>query len=129
MLRKVDTIVAPLIWLVAAVFALMLLIGPQVVAEDKAEPTAASAGSSPYAQPEGGSDGATLFTDTCGSCHTLSAAGTSGQVGPNLDDSSLDAAGIQAIVRDGSGSMPAFGDELSTEEIEAVAAFVEDSRR
>jgi mono/diheme cytochrome c family protein len=128
-LRKLDTFVAPLTWIVAAAFALMLVIGPQVVAEDKAEPTAAAAGSSPYAQPEGGSDGATLFTDTCGSCHTLSAAGTSGQVGPNLDDTSLDAAAIAATVRDGSGAMPAFGDDLSDEEIQAVAAYVEDSRR
>jgi mono/diheme cytochrome c family protein len=129
-LRKLDTFVAPLVWIVAAAFAVMLVIGPQVVAEDKAEPTAAAAGSSPYAQPEdeGSGDGATVFTDQCGSCHTLSAAGTSGQVGPNLDDSSLDAAAIEATVRDGRGAMPAFGDSLSDEEITAVAAYVEDSR-
>jgi cytochrome c6 len=128
-LRKLDRFVAPLTWIVAAAFALMLVIGPQVVAEDKAEPTAAAAGSSPYAQPEGGSDGATVFADNCGSCHTLSAAGTSGQVGPNLDDSSLDAAAIEAIVRGGSGAMPSFEGDLSEEEIQAVAAFVEDSRQ
>ena len=28
-----------------------------------------------------------LFTDSCGGCHALSAAGTSGTTGPNLDDS------------------------------------------
>jgi mono/diheme cytochrome c family protein len=130
-LRKLDRFVAPLSWIVAAAFALMLLVGPQVVAEDKAESTAAAAGSSPYAQPDGGggaSDGATVFSDHCGSCHTLSAAGTSGQVGPNLDDSSLDAAAIEATVRDGRGAMPAFGDSLSDADIEAVAAYVADSR-
>ena len=26
------------------------------------------------------------FVETCGSCHTLSDAGTNGQIGPNLDD-------------------------------------------
>ena len=38
--------------------------------------------------PEGGStaNGRTLFTERCGSCHTLADAGTKGQVGPNLDD-------------------------------------------
>jgi cbb3-type cytochrome c oxidase subunit III len=37
---------------------------------------------------EGGSasQGQPLFSEKCGSCHTLRAAGTSGQIGPNLDD-------------------------------------------
>ncbi len=36
---------------------------------------------------EGGSvQGKELFTQQCGSCHTLADAGTQGQVGPNLDD-------------------------------------------
>jgi cbb3-type cytochrome c oxidase subunit III len=30
--------------------------------------------------------GQQLFTTSCGSCHTLSAAGTSGTIGPNLDN-------------------------------------------
>ena len=65
-----------------------------------------------------------VFAGTCGSCHTLSAAGTSGSVGPNLDGTSRDAAAIEGIVRDGTGTMPSFGDKLSAEEIRAVAAFV-----
>ncbi|HZT94736.1 MAG TPA: c-type cytochrome [Gaiellaceae bacterium] len=32
------------------------------------------------------SRGQQLFTQNCGSCHTLSAAGTSGTIGPNLDN-------------------------------------------
>jgi cbb3-type cytochrome c oxidase subunit III len=37
---------------------------------------------------EGGSSsqGQQLFGEKCGSCHTLRAAGTQGQIGPNLDD-------------------------------------------
>jgi mono/diheme cytochrome c family protein len=31
-------------------------------------------------------NGQQLFTSSCGSCHTLSAAGTSGTIGPNLDN-------------------------------------------
>jgi cbb3-type cytochrome c oxidase subunit III len=31
-------------------------------------------------------NGQKLFTSTCGGCHTLAAAGTSGTIGPNLDD-------------------------------------------
>jgi mono/diheme cytochrome c family protein len=31
-------------------------------------------------------NGKQLFVKTCGGCHTLAAAGTSGTAGPNLDD-------------------------------------------
>ena len=31
-------------------------------------------------------NGETLFKSTCGSCHTLAAAGTAGTIGPNLDN-------------------------------------------
>ena len=41
----------------------------------------ASAGQRPDTQA-----GKQLFTQNCGSCHTLSAAGTSGTIGPNLDN-------------------------------------------
>jgi mono/diheme cytochrome c family protein len=41
----------------------------------------ASAASHPDLQ-----NGQTLFSSTCGSCHTLQAAGTSGTIGPNLDN-------------------------------------------
>jgi mono/diheme cytochrome c family protein len=60
----------------------------------------------------------------CGSCHTLEAAGSSGTIGPNLDDS---APGYEAIVEqvtNGGGGMPAFGDQLSDDQIQDVAAFV-----
>jgi mono/diheme cytochrome c family protein len=41
----------------------------------------ASAGQPPDTQ-----SGQQLFTQSCGSCHTLQAAGTSGTIGPNLDN-------------------------------------------
>jgi mono/diheme cytochrome c family protein len=129
-------------WTLALFLVIMLFVGPQVIAEDKpAEEGGEAAGAAPYADQadtsgdqtgggddggggEAAADGEALFTDNCGSCHTLSAAGTSGSVGPNLDDTSLDAAAIESIVRDGSGSMPAFGGDLSDAEITAVAEFV-----
>jgi len=69
-----------------------------------------------------------VFTDNCGSCHTLQAAGTSGQVGPSLDDISLSPADIEGIVREGRGGMPAFGGRLSDAEITAAAAFIAGQR-
>lgn len=127
MLRGVDTVLELVGWSLAVFFVILLFAGPRVVAEDKAETAPAKAQGTAPAKTQDSApavDGKAVFTDTCGSCHTLSAAGTSGSVGPNLDDVSLDASTIEGIVRDGRGGMPALGDKLSDDEISAVAAFV-----
>ena len=75
----------------------------------------------------GGGDaaaGETVFTANCGSCHTLSAAGTSGTVGPNLDETTLELDAVVAQVTNGGGAMPAFEGTLSEEDIQNVSAFV-----
>ena len=71
-------------------------------------------------------EGKTIFTTNCGSCHTLKEAGTSGEVGPNLDELEPDLATVEHQVQNGGGGMPAFGEEgtLSPEEITAVAMYV-----
>jgi cytochrome c6 len=136
MLRGIDSVLEVLAWSLVVFFAIMLFVGPQVIAEDK--PDAEDAAAAAKARDSGGAadgggqadqaapavDGKAVFADTCGSCHTLSAAGTSGTTGPNLDDVSLDAGAIEGIVRDGRGGMPALGDQLSDDEIAAVAEFV-----
>ena len=60
----------------------------------------------------------------CGGCHTLEAAGSSGNVGPNLDESQPDAELVEQRVRNGSGPMPAFEGQLDDEEIANVIAYV-----
>ena len=60
----------------------------------------------------------------CGSCHVLEAAGASGAVGPNLDESQPDHELVVDRVTNGAGAMPAFGDQLSETEIQNVAAYV-----
>jgi mono/diheme cytochrome c family protein len=75
----------------------------------------------------GGGDlaaGEEIFLANCGTCHTLTAAGTSGTVGPNLDDSSFDQGAVEEQVAQGGGGMPPFEGRLSEEEIQNVAAFV-----
>jgi outer membrane protein assembly factor BamB/mono/diheme cytochrome c family protein len=75
----------------------------------------------------GGGDaaaGRTVFTTNCAGCHTLAEAGTSGTVGPNLDDLRPDAALVRTTVTNGRGAMPAFGGRLSETEIADVAAYV-----
>ena len=79
---------------------------------------------------QGGTDGAAIFAGgtepACASCHTLSAAGATGQVGPDLDRSAAPAEFIEMVVRSGSGVMPSFADQLSDAEIAAVARYVAD---
>ncbi len=60
----------------------------------------------------------------CGGCHTLEAAGSSGAVGPNLDDAKPDHALVVDRVTNGAGVMPPFGDQLSEKQIQDVAAYV-----
>ncbi len=60
----------------------------------------------------------------CGSCHVLADAGTSGTVGPNLDESQPSLELAIDRVTNGSGVMPAFKDELSEQEILDVATYV-----
>ena len=75
----------------------------------------------------GGGDAAAgkeVFVQNCGSCHTLQEAGTSGTVGPNLDELTLDHARVVEQVKNGGGAMPPFQGQLSEEQIQNVAAFV-----
>jgi cytochrome c551 len=68
--------------------------------------------------PEGGQ----TFVKTCGGCHTLSDAGTSGAVGPKLDGANLQKAAVLDILKNGKGSMPS--GLVTGEEAEAVADYV-----
>jgi cytochrome c553 len=68
--------------------------------------------------------GKVVFTTNCGGCHTLSDAGTSGTVGPNLDDAKPDEALVVERVTNGQGVMPPFGGTLTEQQIADVAAYV-----
>jgi len=65
-----------------------------------------------------------FMANGCGACHTLADAGTSGTVGPNLDEAKPDAALVVDRVVNGKGAMPPFKGQLSTKEIADVAAYV-----
>ena len=72
--------------------------------------------------------GKRLFMQTavpaCALCHTLKAAGSTGAVGPVLDELKPDAARVANALRNGLGNMPAYGASLSEEQIEALAHYV-----
>ena len=60
----------------------------------------------------------------CGVCHTLQAAGSTGDIGPNLDQLKAQMAQIIAVVTNGIGVMQPWEGILTYEEIEAVAYYV-----
>ena len=74
--------------------------------------------------PQANAQGKQVFTQSCGSCHTLKDAATTGTVGPNLDDLKPDEATVQRQVTNGGGAMPAFKGQLSDAQIKAVAQYV-----
>ncbi|MEZ5102141.1 MAG: c-type cytochrome [Thermoleophilia bacterium] len=96
-----------------------------------AEPAPAEPAPAEPAPAEGGGGdaaaGEAIFTSAgCAGCHTLAAAGASGQVGPNLDDAKPDEATVIQFVTNGAGPMPAFGASgaLTEQQIKDVAAYV-----
>ena len=69
--------------------------------------------------------GAAVFASAgCAGCHTLAAARSHGQVGPDLDQLQPDYATVARQVRTGGNGMPSFAHTLSTKSIDAVAKYV-----
>lgn len=64
----------------------------------------------------------------CGSCHMFADAGTSGTVGPDLDQSTVDFDAAVTQITNGGGGMPPFSGSLSEEQIANVAAYVVTAR-
>ena len=99
-------------------------------AEDIAAYVGAVAGTGAAPPPPGdgeATDGKSIFTANCASCHTLADAGTTGTVGPNLDQARPSKELAVERVTNGMGAMPPFKDSLSPAQIEAVAEYVASS--
>jgi mono/diheme cytochrome c family protein len=95
---------------------------------DTAEPPAATTTENGGSETGDAANGEQVFVAAgCGGCHTFEAAGSSGSVGPNLDDAPPSFDHVVEQVTNGGGAMPPFGDELSEQEIRDVAAFVSGS--
>jgi cbb3-type cytochrome c oxidase subunit III len=70
-------------------------------------------------------NGKDIFTAAgCVSCHTLKDAGSTGTIGPNLDDAKPPKALVVQRVTNGAPPMPSFKNQLSQAQIEAVADYV-----
>ena len=68
-----------------------------------------------------------LNKGVCSTCHTLADAGSNAYIGPNLNEIRPDKMRVISTVTNGIGVMPAYEDELTPEEIEAVAHYVSKS--
>jgi len=116
MLRRISFIVEALVG-VAVVVTVVLLF-----ANDPEQPPAVPAAAEAAAD---GTDGASLFGDNCAVCH---GGDGSGGIGPRLAGGRVvtvypDPADEIAVVTNGRGGMPAFGERLTTDEIAAVVEY------
>jgi cytochrome c6 len=89
-----------------------------------APPTTETTTTTTAVPPGDAAAGKAVFTTNCGSCHTLSDAGTSGTVGPNLDDAKPPADLVFDRVTNGKGVMPPWKGTLSDQQIADVTAYV-----
>ncbi|HEY6637877.1 MAG TPA: cytochrome c [Solirubrobacterales bacterium] len=122
-----------------ALIAVAIAAGCGGAGSDTVEQQTATAGApeAPHAaQPLSPAEthGRDLFVQHCGSCHTFEAAGTVGQIGPNLGDIAVNEADVLHAIRTGggrhakgqetgpSGNMPR--NLVSGQNAQDVAAFV-----
>ena len=72
--------------------------------------------------------GKTLFTvganPPCATCHTLKDAGSTGAVGPVLDDLQPTTDRVVTALKSGIGMMPSYSSTLSEAQMRAVARYV-----
>lgn len=88
-------------------------------------PTTTGGATQPAGDPAAGKE---VFASAgCEACHTLSAAGSTGTVGPNLDEAKPPFDLVVDRVTNGKGVMPSFKGQLSEQQIQDVAAFVVES--
>ena len=116
MFKRVVNVVEVLALLATAVFVIMLF------ANQPDGPGGAGAGGGAAAT-EG--PGAELYSANCARCHGSDGGGG---LGPQLSDGRVvdefpDVLDEIAVVTDGQGSMPAFGDRLSPTEIDGVVEY------
>ncbi len=118
---------------VAASLVFIVLASVQVFGESHESEGEEGGGESVATETTGGGGGGgqgdaeagkAIFVANCGSCHTLEEAGTSGTVGPVLDEVTLDQDAVVQQVTNGGAVMPPFQGTLSDQEIQDVAAFV-----
>jgi mono/diheme cytochrome c family protein len=116
---------------VASYVASVAGIGDPTVSKPQPAPTPAPASTPAPGKPASGgaaaqvAAGKAVFASAgCISCHTLKDAGSTGTVGPNLDQAKPSKALAITRVTNGKAPMPSFKGQLSDAQIDAVATYV-----
>ena len=86
--------------------------------------TTPSATTTPGQQGDAAAGRQIFLSQPCGGCHTLKDAGTSGTVGPNLDQLKPPYDKVVTQVTNGGAIMPPFKGKLTPQQIQDVAAYV-----
>ena len=63
-------------------------------------------------------------TPPCALCHALKDAGTTGAIGPPLDELQPDEGRVETALRNGIGAMPSYKASLKDDQIRAIARYV-----
>ena len=85
--------------------------------------TETETGSAPEGDPVAGKE-IFLGASSCGGCHTLADAGTTGAVGPNFDETKPSYELSLDRITNGQGGMPSFSGTLTPQQLADVAAYV-----
>jgi predicted ferric reductase/mono/diheme cytochrome c family protein len=114
--------------LFALAFAVFAFAGGVLVGQSRSSGGGAATTTAVDTSPAAVAAGKSVYQSSgCGACHVLAAAGSTGKIGPNLDDAKPDATRVVDVVTHGKGVMPAFGKRLTATQIDQVAAFVSTS--
>src|SRR4051794_41898259 len=89
-LARIDRVLPPITWVVAALVVVLLFVGPSLVGADKETPPATAAPAGKAAAPSGK---AVFASAGCGGCHTFKPAGATGSIGADPPRVDLDAGG------------------------------------
>jgi mono/diheme cytochrome c family protein len=120
------TVLAVAVALVAAIAACggskEVSATPEEVVGEVPQPTGEELPELPEGDPAAGKS--VYNSAGCGGCHTLADAGSTGTVGPSLDESKPDLAKVIDRVLNGAGAMPPFRDQLDDQQVADVSAYV-----
>lgn len=122
-MRRSTTVAFAALAIVLGLLAAGCLSGTETTASPETVVGSVPEATTPAVTGDATAGKAVFASQGCGGCHTLSAAGASGHVGPNLDQAKPPTELVVARVTKGKGVMPAFG-SLSAQQVADVAAFV-----
>jgi len=126
-MRRSTTVAFALLAIVLGLLAAGCLDGTETTATPETVVGTVPEATTPVLTGDATAGKAVFASAGCGGCHTLAAAGASGNVGPNLDEKKPPTELVVARVTKGQGAMPPFGEQLDPQQIADVAAYVTQS--